>query len=265
MPDVAFSRPAISIIKLVLPEPLSPTIEIVSSVLEVRLIPFKTPIGFLLVSYLRLTFFNLRSVDMSKTLIIKIILLCLVSIKAFALEKVLLLGDSLMAGYGLPNEQHLSVVLENDLQQEGKNIKIINGSVSGSTSSGGLNRVDWAIGEPDLDLVIIGLGANDMLRGINPNETEKNLEQIIQAIKDKEIKIILAGMLAPITHGIQYKNQFDQIYPRLAKKYDIPLIPFLLDGVALKPEYNQSDGMHPNDKGTLIISQTLKKSILAIK
>jgi len=170
-----------------------------------------------------------------------------------------------MAGYGLPNEQHLSVVLENDLQQDGHNIKIINGSVSGSTSSGGLNRVDWAIGEPDLDLVIIGLGANDMLRGINPNETEKNLEQIIQTIKAKQIKIILAGMMAPTTHGIQYKNQFDQIYPRLAKKYDIPLIPFLLDGVALKPEYNQSDGMHPNDKGTLIISQTLKKSILAIK
>ena len=165
-----------------------------------------------------------------------------------------------MAGYGLPNEQHLSVVLENDLQQDGHNIKIINGSVSGSTSSGGLNRVDWAIGEPDLDLVIIGLGANDMLRGINPNETEKNLEQIIQTIKAKQIKIILAGMMAPTTHGIQYKNQFDQIYPRLAKKYDIPLIPFLLDGVALKPEYNQSDGMHPNDKGTLIISQTLKKS-----
>ncbi|MEK9954691.1 MAG: arylesterase [Pelagibacteraceae bacterium] len=202
---------------------------------------------------------------MNRTLIIKIILLCLVSIKAFALEKVLLLGDSLMAGYGLPNEQHLSVVLQNDLQQEGQNIKIINGSVSGSTSSGGLNRVDWAIGEPGLDLVVIGLGANDMLRGINPNETEKNLEQIIQTIKDKEIKIILAGMMAPTTHGIQYKNQFDQIYPRLAKKYDIPLIPFLLDGVALKPEYNQSDGMHPNDKGTLIISQTLKKSILAIK
>jgi acyl-CoA thioesterase-1 len=237
----------------------------VSSVLEVRLMPFKTLIGFLLVSYLRLTFFNLRSTDMNRTLIIKIILLCLVSIKAFALEKVLLLGDSLMAGYGLPNEQHLSVVLENDLQQDGHNIKIINGSVSGSTSSGGLNRVDWAIGEPGLDLVILGLGANDMLRGINPNETEKNLEQIIQTVKDKEIKIILAGMLAPITHGIQYKNQFDQIYPRLAKKYDIPLIPFLLDGVALKPEYNQSDGMHPNDKGTLIISQTLKKSILAIK
>ena len=170
-----------------------------------------------------------------------------------------------MAGYGLPNEQHLSVVLENDLQQDGHNIKIINGSVSGSTSSGGLNRVDWAIGEPDLDLVIIGLGANDMLRGINPNETEKNLEQIIQTIKTKQIKIILGGMMAPTTHGIQYKNQFDQIYPRLAKKYDIPLIPFLLDGVALKPEYNQSDGMHPNDKGTLIISQTLKKSILAIK
>ena len=97
-----------------------------------------------------------------------------------------------MAGYGLPNEQHLSVVLQNDLQQDGHNIKIINGSVSGSTSSGGLNRVDWAIGEPGLDLVVIGFGANDMLRGIQPNETKQNLDQIIQIAKNKNIKVIIS-------------------------------------------------------------------------
>jgi acyl-CoA thioesterase I len=129
-------------------------------------------------------------VDMNRSFIIKIIILCLVSIKAHAVEKVLLFGDSLMAGYGLPKEHHLSVVLENNLQKEGHTIAIINGSVSGSTSSGGLNRIDWALSEPDLDLVVLGLGANDMLRGIKPNETKKNLEKIIQTIQDKNIKII---------------------------------------------------------------------------
>lgn len=186
-------------------------------------------------------------------------------IKAFAIEKVLLFGDSLMAGYGLINEFHLSPVLENNLQKDGWNITIVNGSVSGSTSSGGLNRVNWTISEPNLDLIVIGLGANDMLRGIKPQETKKNLEKIIQIIQKKKIKIILAGMLAPPSHGANYKKEFDQIYPELSKKYSLPLIPFLLKGVALNPKLNQSDGIHPNEKGTLVISETIKKSILKIK
>ena len=111
--------------------------------------------------------------------------------------------------------------------------------------------------------MILGLGANDMLRGISPIETEKNLEKIIQTAKLKNIEIILAGMIAPTTHGISYKKKFDNIYPSLAKKYELNLIPFLLEGVALKPELNQDDGMHPNEKGTLIVSETLKKSIIS--
>ena len=186
-------------------------------------------------------------------------------IKAFAVEKVLLFGDSLMAGYGLTNEYHLSTVLENNFQKDGQSITIVNGSVSGSTSSGGLNRVDWTISEPDLNLIVIGLGANDMLRGIKPAETKKNLEKIIQVIQKKKIKIILAGMIAPTSHGTSYKKEFDQIYPELSKKYSLPLIPFLLEGVALNPELNQSDGIHPNEKGTLVISETIKKSILKTK
>jgi acyl-CoA thioesterase-1 len=185
-----------------------------------------------------------------------------VHINAFAVEKVLLFGDSLMAGYGLTNEFHLSTVLENNLQKDVRNITIINGSVSGSTSSGGLNRVDWTITEPDLKLIVIGLGANDMLRGIKPEETKKNLEKIIQIIQKKKIKIILAGMLAPTSYGANYKKEFDQIYPDLSKKYSLLLIPFLLEGVALNSELNQSDGIHPNEKGTLVISETIKKSIL---
>ena len=202
---------------------------------------------------------------MVRSFIIKIIVLCLVSIKAYALDKVLLFGDSLMAGYGLPNEQHLYVVLEEDLKKSGQNIKVVNGSVSGSTSSAGLNRAEWTLSEPGIDLIVLGLGANDMLRGIKPSETEQNLEKIILTAKEKNIKVVLAGMYAPTTHGGQFKKEFDKIYPDLAKKHDLTLIPFLLEGVALNPKLNQSDGIHPNYEGTLIVSKTLKDIILKLK
>ena len=101
-----------------------------------------------------------------------------------------------------------------------------------------------------------------MLRGIHPKETKNNLEKIIKTTQDKNIKVILAGMIAPTSYGIEYKSNFDQIYPDLSKQYNLPLIPFLLEGVALKPELNLSDGMHPNEKGTIIISKTLQEIIL---
>tara|TARA_B100001248_G_scaffold246412_1_gene216981 strand:- start:205 stop:774 length:570 start_codon:yes stop_codon:yes gene_type:complete len=185
-----------------------------------------------------------------------------VHIKASAIEKVLLFGDSLMAGYGLPKEHHLSLVLENSLKNDGFNIKIINGSVSGSTSSGGLNRAEWSLSQPGIDLIIIGLGANDMLRGIRPDETERNLEEIIKIANKKKIQIIIAGMIAPTTHGKKYKNEFDAIYPKLSKKYNLSLIPFLLEGVALDPNFNQQDGIHPNRIGTIKVSELIKKKII---
>ena len=198
---------------------------------------------------------------MFKTLLIKIIILCLLCIKASAVEKVVLFGDSLMAGYGLPAEQHLSVVLQNQLQAKGYKVQIINGSVSGSTSSGGLNRLEWTLQEPGIDLIILGLGANDMLRGISPDATKANLEQIIKQVRKKNIPIVLAGMLAPSSHGLAYKKQFDEIYPSLAKTYNLPFIPFLLEGVAMQPQYNQSDGIHPNAEGTKLISKILENTI----
>ena len=199
---------------------------------------------------------------MNKSFIIKIIVLCLVSIKVHSIEKVVLYGDSLMAGYGLSEEDHLSFVLQDSLQSRGYNIEIINGSVSGSTSSGGLNRAEWTLSEPDIDLIVLSLGANDMLRGINPNETKNNLEKIIKIAKDKNIEIILAGMIAPISHGFKYKKNFDKIFPDLSKKFKLQFIPFLLEGVAMKPEFNLSDGIHPNEQGTIIISKTLEEMIL---
>ena len=167
-----------------------------------------------------------------------------------------------MAGYGLPKEQHLSLVLENNLKSDGLNIEVINGSVSGSTSSGGLNRAEWSLSEPGIDLIVLSLGANDMLRGIQPNETEKNLEEIIKIAKNKKIEIILAGIFAPTTHGAKYKKKFDEIYPNLSKIYSLPFIPFLLEGVALKADLNQQDGIHPNKEGTIVISNTIQNKIL---
>ena len=187
---------------------------------------------------------------------------CLVSINVYAIEKVVLFGDSLMAGYGLSKKNHLSLILEKNLIIEGHDIKIVDGSVSGSTSAGGLNRVEWTLSDPNIDLIILGLGANDMLRGLKPEETKKNLEKIIQISIQRNIEVILAGMIAPSTYGVDYKKKFDDIYPNLANKYNLNLIPFLLEGVALNPEYNQDDGIHPNEKGTLIISKILQMNIV---
>jgi len=179
-----------------------------------------------------------------------------------AVKKILLFGDSLMSGYGLSEEHHLSIVLEENLKSEGYDIEVINGSVSGDTSLDGLDRIEEALSEYNVDLIILGLGANDMMRRINPQQTEQNLEKIIKIIQDKKINILLAGMVASLSNGLDYKKKFDEIFPNLAKKYELPLIPFLLDEVALKPELNLSDGIHPNDKGILVISKTVKKSIL---
>ena len=177
------------------------------------------------------------------------------------IEKVLLFGDSLMSGYGLPEEDHLSVILEKSLKSEGYEIQVFNGSVSGDTSLNGLYRIKDELLDESYDLIIIGLGANDMLRRINPNQTKKNLNEIINIILDNNIQVILAGMVASPTNGLSYKKEFDKIYPDLSKKFEIELIPFLLKGVALNPNFNQDDGLHPNEKGVLIIAETIKRSI----
>ena len=180
------------------------------------------------------------------------------------IEKVLLFGDSLMSGYGLPKDDHLSVVLEKSLKSDGYEIQIFNSSISGNTSSDGLDRIEDELSDASYDLIIIGLGANDMLRRINPDQTKQNLEDIIDIIVNNDIKIILAGMVASPTNGLSYKKKFDKIYPDLSKKFELELIPFLLKGVALNPSLNQADGIHPNEKGVLIISETLKDSILKL-
>ena len=179
-------------------------------------------------------------------------------------NKIVLFGDSLMAGYGLQVEHHLSRVLENSLASKGFKVKVVNASVSGDTSAGGLNRINWTLSEEDIDILILGLGANDMLRGVQPKETEKNLNKIIKLALDKKINVILAGMIAPNSYGQNYKKKFDKLYKSLSDKYNLSFIPFLLEGVALKPEFNLKDGMHPNEKGVKIISKTIEKKIIKL-
>ena len=169
-----------------------------------------------------------------------------------------------MAGYGLNKEDHLSTVLEKNLNNNGLDVRIINASVSGDTTAGGLNRINWTLSEKNIDILVLGLGANDMLRGIKPNETKENLEKIIKIIIGKNIKIILAGMIAPESHGKEYIDEFNIIYSNLSDKYSLTFLPFLLEGVALKPELNLEDGMHPNPKGVQIISKNIEKKITSL-
>ena len=167
-----------------------------------------------------------------------------------------------MAGYGLEKEFHLSTILEKSLKEKGFDVNIINASVSGDTTSGGLNRLNWLLENNNIDIVVLCLGANDMLRGIRPAAIKQNLNKIIEILQDKNINILLAGMLAQEALGKEYKNKFDIIYPELAKKFKISFLPFLLDGVALDPKLNLNDGKHPNSKGVNLISQNLEKELI---
>lgn len=167
-------------------------------------------------------------------------------------ERILVLGDSLTAGYGLPAEEAFPQQLQAALQAAGREVTVINAGVSGDTSAGGLARLDWLLGEPP-DVAIIELGANDALRGLPPESTHANLEQIILRLQQIDVRVLLAGMRAPRNLGSEYYNRFDALYPRLAEQHDIPLFPFFLDGVAGNPDLNLADGIHPNARGIALI------------
>ena len=166
--------------------------------------------------------------------------------------KILALGSSLTQGYGLPPGTEFTVQLQAALKQAGIDATVINAGVSADTSAGGLARLDWSLADHP-DAVILELGSNDMLRGTPPSETEKNLRAILDKLKSAHVKVLLTGMHAQRNLGADYVRQFDGIYPRLAKDYDVLFYPFFLDGVALNPKLNQADGMHPNPAGVKII------------
>ncbi len=168
--------------------------------------------------------------------------------------KMVVLGDSLTAGYGLGPGEGFPEQLQILADEADMPLTIENAGVSGDTTSGGLARLNWSVGE-GVDIVLIELGANDALRGLSPKVTLKNLDEMISQLRSRDIHVMLAGMLAPPNMGADYEKEFNAIYPNLAEKYQIPLYPFFLDGVAAEPELNQADGIHPTAEGIKIIAR----------
>jgi len=170
--------------------------------------------------------------------------------------KIAVLGDSLAAGYGIRPEQSFPARLEAGLKAAGRNVTVLNQGVSGDTSAGGLDRLDWMLADKP-DIVLVELGGNDALRGLDPKITEKNLSAIVEKLKAANVTVWLAGMMAPRNLGPEYVTAFDGLYKRIAEKYDVPLYPFILDGVAQDAALNQGDGIHPNPKGAQIVADRL--------
>ncbi|SMF62869.1 acyl-CoA thioesterase-1 [Azospirillum oryzae] len=177
--------------------------------------------------------------------------------------KLLALGDSLTAGYGLPEPQSFASQLEKALAAKGYDVTVINAGVSGDTTAGGRARLDWALADKP-DAAIVELGANDMLRGLDPDQAKANLDAILKTLRERKIPTLLAGMLASPSLGKPYTDKFNAIYPDLAKSYDLPLYPFFLDGVALQQALIQPDGMHPNAQGVAVIVERILPSVTAL-
>ena len=176
--------------------------------------------------------------------------------------RIVAVGDSLFAGYGVGPNKGFVPQLQTWLSGHDADVEVLNAGVSGDTTAGGLVRIDWSVGE-EADGVILSLGANDMLRGIDPMETRRNLEAMLMRLSERGLPVLLVGMRAGSNLGPEYREAFDAIYPELAERHSVPLYPFLLEGVALEPDLNQADGIHPNPEGVEVIVQSIGPSVLA--
>jgi acyl-CoA thioesterase-1 len=177
--------------------------------------------------------------------------------------KLVALGDSLTAGYGLKAGEGFTEVLQKALRAKGYDVTVVNAGVSGETSADGLARFDWSV-PVDTDALIVELGANDMLRGLSPEAARRSLSGILDKAAEAHIPTLLAGMKGAPNYGASYEQAFDRIYPELAKQYGVALYPFFLDGVAADPKLNQPDGMHPNFEGVKIVVERILPSVEAL-
>jgi acyl-CoA thioesterase-1 len=180
--------------------------------------------------------------------------------KADVRRRIVFLGDSLTAGYGLAREQSVPALIQAKLNQEGYDYEVVNAGVSGDTSAGGLSRLDWSL-DGMVDVLVIELGANDGLRGLPVAELRKNLDQIIRRAKARGVRVLLTGMEAPPNYGAAYTAEFRQVYQDLARAHQISFVPFYLAGVAGDPRLNIADGMHPNPEGARIVENTIWRSL----
>lgn len=166
--------------------------------------------------------------------------------------QVVAFGDSLTAGLGLPANEAFPARLEARLHAQGIDVHIVNAGVSGDTTADGLARIDWSLSDKP-DCVMLALGANDAMRGIPPWVVHANLDQMLTKIQATGAKVLMLGMLAPSNWGPEYKRAFDQVFPTLAQAHHVALFPFFLEGVAMNPQLNQADGIHPNEHGVAIM------------
>ena len=179
---------------------------------------------------------------------------------AKSLPKIVAFGDSLTAGLGLPQSASYPSLLQKKLDADGFAYEVVNAGVSGDTSAGGVRRIDWAL-DGDVKVVIIELGANDILRGQSIAAMKENLARIIERAKARSATVLLAGMEAPTNSGVEYRQAVHEAFSSLAREHNVPEIPFLLDGVAGIDSLNQRDGIHPNEAGTQIVTETVYRSL----
>lgn len=173
--------------------------------------------------------------------------------------KIIAFGDSLTAGFGLAEKESYPYLLQQKLKADGYDYEVVNAGVSGDTSLGGLERADWVLEQENAKILILELGANDLLRGLPPAKMKGNLDKIIRKAKAKNIQVLLCGMLAPPAAGSDYQREYMTVFPDLADEHDVAFLPFLLDGVALRKELNQPDGIHPNAEGEKLMTDNVYK------
>lgn len=171
--------------------------------------------------------------------------------------KIVAFGDSITAGFGLSERESYPYLLQQKLDAEGYNYEVINAGLSGDTTRGGLERIDWSLEDESVEILIVALGGNDLLRAVPPSQVKSNLAEIIRKAKSKGIKVLLCGMLAPPAMGQEYQREFNRLFPDLADEHKTAYMPFLLEGVALNKELNQPDGIHPNAEGMKIIAENI--------
>jgi acyl-CoA thioesterase-1 len=174
--------------------------------------------------------------------------------------RIVFLGDSLTAGLGLPMEASVPALIERRLRDEGYEYTVVNAGVSGDTSAGGLNRLEWSL-DGDVKVLVIELGANDGLRGLPVANMKRNLAEVIERARGRGIRVVLTGMEAPPNFGAAYTSEFRDVYRQLAREHDVIFVPFFLEGVAGIPDLNLSDGIHPNAKGARVIEQTIWRAL----
>ena len=175
--------------------------------------------------------------------------------------KIIAFGDSLTAGFGLTERESYPYLLQEKLNADGYNYEVVNAGISGDTSLGGLERVDWVLEQEGVEILILELGANDLLRGIPVAKMKSNLDQIIRKAKARNVKVLLCGMIAPPIMGAEYQRDYTNAFPALADQHGVEYVPFLLDNIALKKELNQADGIHPNADGTKIMMANVYKDL----